>query len=721
MKKIINYIDKTMLNLSDNLIINQKATEEWIMKAKASLTIIAKINSNSWKFFCDPFDYRFSNPVKVLDAYGNEVMITNFEINKPFGHFTNRDNFFGISSTDLLGQHSAINPKGLKIIEGEFPNFVSDLFQGISKGKTPASICRFFKEKSTPWSKFSNLGGKHSQHLYYDKVNLDSNSNALYTIPGNLDEIIEVNELPQGACIGEKVTEFCNFYDEYGEIIMCVKVSYDFYRKTKSYIPITLWNQANSKIPWLCTLPLNADKQPLFNLHLISNDETDSALVTLDLQLAANNSTPRGWALTSILDVENFENTDWEPLKSLDQVCILIHPHHGMNFEESVVKYHKLAKYLEQEEGFDNLKFLLMDMNYTDAKYINSFSDLMNYQTTIKNESVRDLSKEEFEDLKNAALDRLNIQDIWNQNDTKTTESCTNIVQQQTNKMEHILFPCIAKGESSIIMAQKSTGKSNIAFTIAALALNDSPSNVNALEIQGIGSPKKSFKVLYLDCENSQNSINKKIDNFVLPFLPTDKSKQQECLDNLIVESLREDRIDYSHPDNHHKVIDLIKQAKGKGNQGQNIDLVIIDPISKFIGAESNQTSDNLSKLLEKLRSLNVATLIVAHTASDGSLVGFKSKLYDAYWVLKAEKTAKGNMSVPMVISHEFQRDDFPNELLQPFKLKFEDKKWNVINETLTLKKTFTLLKNHFKSEYSAKELARCLGISKSSFYSKSK
>ncbi len=742
MKNILECIKNETLHLSDNVAINQSLTEDLIMEAKASLLIHANLNSSSWNYFYNGTIYSklTVNEMGIPQPCYNDKT---YKLNEPIT-LRHKDRYeevdieythfyccYNASKTGYIrnqfyldkgyGWHSAISPTNVEIISGRFPDTAFELFKNISKGNTPDAVCRYFGEVGKPWTKFVSLRGKYKQHLYYEKINLISQwFLTLTNIPGNLPTILANQNLttliPSGIHQGDLITGYCNFYNEYDECTLCVAVIYDFFRKTKYYLPITPWVEKNTSTTWFCTLPVNADKQPLLNLNRICSDSVHSALLTLDLQLATKNTICQGWSWTSVFDVKNFDNNDWEPLKSLEQICILIHPHHGMTFEESVLKYHKFAVYLEEKEGFDNLKFILMDMHYTDAKDINSFNDLMTYQSQVNDDSVADLTRDEFEELYNKAQERLGIKSIWS-NDTQVVDNNSHApASVVSNKMDYVIFPCIAKGESTILMAPKSTGKSNLAFSLATLAIDNSKRSNKMFMEQGFGSPKKSFKVLYLDCENSEITINKKIKSFVEPLLVKDKVKHDQCLKNFIIKSLRENRIDYTLPENHDKIINLIHDALNEGNVGQAVDLVVIDPVTKFIGTESNQSANNLSKLLEKLRSMNVATLLVAHTASDGSVVGFKSKQYDSYWVLKAEKLGTGNMEIPVQISHVYQRDDLPNELLQPFKINFKDKRWNIVEPQLTLGHTWKLIKEYFKGEHKVDELANILGVSRSNF-----
>ena len=91
---------------------------------------------------------------------------------------------------------------------------------------------------------------------------------------------------------------------------------------------------------------------------------------------------------------------------------------------------------------------------------------------------------------------------------------------------------------------------------------------------------------------------------------------------------------DYSARENWQDIIAMLKEAEKEGIPGQPVDLLVIDTVSKFIHNAYTPRMD-LSNLINKVRGMNIAVLLIHHEGSNKEVRGWKSVTDDMYFLVR--------------------------------------------------------------------------------------
>ena len=147
---------------------------------------------------------------------------------------------------------------------------------------------------------------------------------------------------------------------------------------------------------------------------------------------------------------------------------------------------------------------------------------------------------------------------------------------------------------------------------------------------------------------------------------------------------------DYSARENWQDIIAMLKEAEKEGIPGQPVDLLVIDTVSKFIHNAYTPRMD-LSNLINKVRGMNIAVLLVHHEGSNKEIRGWKSVTDDMYFLVRlfrerpkdeedekvSEKDAYEPKTLEEPLTLAFAKARSGIEAEPPFDIYF-DKVWKV-------------------------------------------
>lgn len=632
------------------------------------------------------------------------------------------------------------------------------LCKHISPYNTPEKACRFFGNLPFPFAPLKLNNSAFRLDIFHDQAkaankyladfikNADDKCSEEISIQQCLSEAVEKSQ-EQFIVSGIYSKRYQNwlkmvytFKNEYGEPIMKVAKLYDTESQTKSLIPMTMWMRNNSITDQLFCVPLPEDKQPLYNLDQLKADELSPVILTDSIELADANEM-EGVIFTSfICDPGQYDQVDWSPLLNRT-VYYLVTNHSGSLLERepalllasAYLKAKTLAEYLEEKEDIV-LKFIQMKVNYSVTRHYASIDDILTHyrdkKPAFNAESVRIFEDEEsFELQYQKAVEAINTKPLeWWEENSKNTEDLR-IVKDEIEKrkiIDYVLHPILIRGEATMIYAKKSTGKSAFALSLAALATSSftlGPKRI--LDEKWWSIPKKLNKVLYLDFENKEKTLDERYKYFIYPQWPKDKADRAKCYENLIIDDMtKREHLDYSEPANHQKIIDLIEEAKAKGIAGQPVDLLVIDTYTKFVNNEDPQTSDNFSDFLNKIRGRNIAILIVHHSTEEGLPRGYKKMLDDLYFNIRLyrEDDEPHDLTVPLKVKYVSFRSSLPATMWKEFEITCVNGKWNVDEPTMNENEELEdIVKAYHARDYKNEEIWKMIGIKSSAFYDRVK
>ena len=194
------------------------------------------------------------------------------------------------------------------------------------------------------------------------------------------------------------------------------------------------------------------------------------------------------------------------------------------------------------------------------------------------------------------------------------------------------------------------------------------------------------------------------------------KGKKQECRSNLIMKDCSLFNIDFSALENHQQLLDMIEDAKqNKGTPGKAVDLLVIDTYTAFVRNEGPQTPANFKALINKLRDMHIAILIVHHANSENEVRGFQSKMDSFHMTLNLscdEKEPEGDVTEQSrILKYEEPRKAMGGAQRKPFKIKFDSKKrqWYVVGNH----ELFQIVKDYKKCEFDRDTICQMVGLQK--------
>jgi len=465
------------------------------------------------------------------------------------------------------------------------------------------------------------------------------------------------------------------FRDSYNATFMVVVKCYDPDIPRKFYVPVTTWyvydRQTGASGLAATTCVPYPGKQPLFNLDLIATQEAKTVIITDSLDIASlnqKNSPLPGLVFTSFLCHEdNYDQVDWSPLSDEDnkveRLLLLVTNHSGYSLEDAYEKAKQLADYLatnvlSKREGLE-IEFIQLEVRYDKAKYSQHFAGwVTQLEDTYTNdsmksrlvdeESVMHLTRDEFEDMYSRSLNT--PKRFWEDTDTEDDDVSPSSENKQKNKQSgpipYLMRPLIVRGQAAMLYGPPKCGKSYLAISIAMAIVNsgsERPTRMFKEQVWRVNKPtnnNKFNKVLYLNLELANQEFERRIHYFSDSFWG---DKKQQCNENMIIKNLKEKYtgVDFSNPDNHKIIKELLEDAKEQGVKNQPVDLLVIDTYHAFINhQEKNSTTKDFNNFRDNLLNANpkLSILIVHHSGIGEKPQGSQSKVYGVPMIFRIDK-----------------------------------------------------------------------------------
>ena len=575
-----------------------------------------------------------------------------------------------------------------------------ELYSSISSVKTPEKVLSQFSLGNDPYVGMA----EQIQKYHYDCINTTSEEDNYFlelyrNSQGTPYEIVlnsflydfcekTLTHTKIGFCL-EKV--FCSgkyqavflFRDCSTSTNMAVVKCYHPDKPCKFFVPVTAWIADDSKsIPILAatTCVPHPGKQPLFNLDLIATEEAKTVIITDSLDIASLNQKsdelPLGLVFTSfICHEDNYEQVDWSPLiderNKIEKLLLLVTNHSGYSLEQAYEKAKQLSEYLsthvlDKREDL-TIEYVQLEVRYDRAKYSQHFPAWITHLEStytddpmqsllVDSESVMHLDCAEFEDM--YARSQITPKRFWEDEDTEdesllSTESQQ--VKQKADPIRYLMRPLIVRGKTTMIYGPKASGKSLLSQSIAMAIVNASaerPIPIFQEQWWRVNKPTKSDiakgyryrKVLYLNFE-----LGSEMDTREKQFAKSLWGKKvQECKNNMIIVDMSEKKysgVDFSLPENHQKVYQLLDDAKSQGVKDQPVDLLVIDTYTEFVKFEKESTPKNFRQLCADLynRDKNLSILVVHHANRSKDPTGSQLKTFGMYTIFQIDKIEDAN------------------------------------------------------------------------------
>ena len=624
-----------------------------------------------------------------------------------------------------------------------YPSFYS-ICKGISPYKEPGQMCRFWGCSADPFEKIK-VRNMRPDYIWGNQALPEFTQPEPWTDARKEQHLFLNHLIPCQSPLLEPIALknryydnwYCHvfpFHNQYGETIINLLKVYDPETQYKYLVPVSTWIRNNSPTSQIFCVPYPNEKTPLYNLDRLLNPNCHTVILCDSVELAdANQHAIESGEIvfTSFLcSPGKYEQVDWSPLQD-KELFMLVSNHSGVMLETAALKAKALRDYLyEEQELLPTLVVVPVDYGKKRHRDFDSVDDILtrfnNDPPTIDNDDVRIIETErEVEKFFQSAEKKLNeLPDKWWKGQNVAPEE-QRIVEEQKDRpkpIDFVLNPLLVRKEVTMLYAQKGAGKSNLAYSIAArvVAAGFSAKPVPLLKEKWWTVPKGRYKVLYLDFENMGEMENKKRE-FQDGYFPV--GKENECRANLIMKDLSQAGTDFSAPENHQKLLDMLEDArKNDGIPDKPVDLLVIDTYTAFVRTETPATPANFKDLINKIRNMNIAVLVVHHANSENEARGLSSKLDSLFLTVNLScdpEAPDGDLNEqPRIITYENPRGPMNSKLRAPFKILFdrEKKHWKLDegyprNENAELALIVAEYKKH---EYDRDAICEMLGLEKS-------
>ena len=761
----------------DDIPEDQDKRDEICMEAKAALLLEANVDSEMFPAFIRLGEriygkgrcYKLSDPAVYMyetrDDYNNNLSFAVLGENVELGELNQFGKYWGLPIIKNK-DHGQVYCEGSVVYQGggyvnpdvasrvlflcqkeiqtafyaKYPSLYS-VCERMTPYKTPGRMCRFWGCSAEPFAKIkvrnmrpdyiwgnASLDKTPEQEGWTD-ARMEQNAFRCL-IPCQSPLLADIRL--ESRCFENWYSQIFPFRNEYGEEIMKLIKVYDPETQSKCLLPVTTWIRNNSSHSQLFCVPYPADKTSLYNLDLLLNPECRTAILCDSVELADANQRENGSeevVFTSfICSPGKYEQVDWAPLQEKD-LLMLVSNHSGISLESAALKAKELRDYLcEERELEPALAVVPVDYSKRRHRDFNSVDDILkrfqDAPPTVNQEDLQILETaseiDEFFQKAEAELNKL--PDKWWQSPEVPPEE-KRIVEKQKQKqkpIDFVLQPLLVRGEATMLYARKGVGKSAIAYSIAArvVAQGFSARPVPLMPGKWWTVPKGRYKVLYLDFEN-MGEMEKKKKAFQEGYFPA--GKELECRDNLQVEDLSQAGIDFSAPENHQKLFDMLEDAKKEGIPDKPVDLLVIDTYTAFVHTETPATPANFKDLVNKIRKMGIAVLIVHHANAENEARGLSSKLDALFLTVNLScETGKpmGDLDEQnRTITYENPRGPMSSATRAPFEILLdkESKRWTVKNSPRDENAELALIVEAYKKhEYDRDAICEMLGLEKS-------
>ena len=720
-------------------LLPEPVSFNWLEKDGYNGTVTQSVTARYFEFGKLNGRGKYWGPAKgKLDSSGRECYICDCKLCDP------------VYSNNASLKSFATNSPDAHAFENQFYQKYPSLYsicKGISPYAEPEQMCRFWGNTPYPFGRIKvrnmrpdyiwgdiPLGRADGQENWTD-ARVEQNA-FRFLIP------CQSPRLPNFALKNRYYEDwYCQvfpFRNQYGETIVNLIKFYDTETQCKCLIPVTTWiRNSYNQSQWFC-VPYPAEKTLLYNLDLLLKPECKTVILCDSVELADANQhaiESEEIVFTSFLcSPGKYEQVDWEPLQD-KELFILVSNHSGVMLETAALKAKTLRDYFNEElELLPSLAVVPVDYGKRRHRDFNNVDDILkrfqDAKPTVDQDDVRIIETEkEIDELFQNAERKLNeLPDKWWKGKDVPPEE-QRIGEEQNKKpkpIDYIIRPFLVRGEASMLYAQQKAGKSALAYSIAARVVTQgfSAKPVPLFKGKWWMVPKGSYKVLYLDFEN-MGKIEGNRQKFQDGYFP--ESKKQECRADLIIEDMSQAGIDFSAKENHQRVLDMLEDTrKNKGTPNKPVDLLVIDTYTAFVRTETPATPANFKDLINKIRNMNIAVLIVHHANSENEARGLSSKMDPFYLTLKLScdpDEPSGDLDEqPRILECEYPREALAAKLREPFKMLFDTKsrQWIVFDpEKLGRDENaeFKLIVDGYKKqEFDRDAICQMLGMEKSAY-----
>lgn len=624
----------------------------------------------------------------------------------------------------------------------KYPTLFS-ICQGVTPYRSPEQMCRFWGAAPVSFGKVKPRG------MYPDYIwgadELQREETHERWTDARLEQFTFQSLIPcqhaeqDGVTLSNRYYDnwYCQvfpFHNEYGETIMNVIKVYDPETQCKVLLPLTTWIRNNFHKNQIFCVPHPEDKTPLYNLDLLLKPECRTVILCDSIELADANQKNVDSAeivFTSfICSPGKYDQVDWSPLQD-KELFVLVSNHSGITLETAALKAQELTEFLSENIELES-KLLIMPVQYSRLRMrgFDNVDDILKmyqeYPPQINPEAGLILEYEdEIDEFFRKAEAKVNESpdNWWQKQDVPPEEK--RVMEEKSAKskpIDYVMRPLLVRGEVSMLYAKLKAGKSNLAYSIAAriVAAGYSSRPVQLFKEKWWAVPEKIYKVLYLDFENKGEMKNKK-NSFQEGYFP--KGKEPGCRSNLIMEDCSLLNIDFSAPENHQQLLDMIEDAKqNKGTSGKAVDVLVIDTYTAFVRSEGPQTPANFKALINKIRDLNIAILIVHHANSENEVRGFQSKMDSFYMTLNLscdKEEPEGDVTEQSrILKYEDLREVMGGAQKKPFKIKFDSDKqqWYIVDDIDENQELLQIVADYKKCKFDRSAILQMVGLEKSAY-----
>ena len=465
------------------------------------------------------------------------------------------------------------------------------------------------------------------------------------------------------------------FRNESGVPVQHVLKLFDERRQRKLLVPVSEFEEDGVLRPCRYCVP-SIESQSLYNADLLLKRPDAPVLLFDTPELARVNQHKSRCVCTAFLcDEGRYDQVDWSLLEGRD-VYIVVTNHSGISLQEACFRAEALAEHLASEDVIGaNPRFLQVKIDYPESRIrYDSLGELVSHLSSEKPkvdaDSVRVMGGEEFRKVLAAARDSVaNPFHLVGQADR--TDDIVEAPAVGPGR-DIMLRPVLERGAVSLLHGMQSSGKTALLYSIAGAVI----SGEALFPGRWWTVPKwcKGAVVVYLDFETGGGKVEGRKQSFLYPYLSPKKEVRKEQESRFRHVALRGHDIDYSQPENHEKLLELVEEQIRDVKPGTPV-LVMIDTFRNLIGGHENNCDwARVKPLLYRIAGSERALLVSHHSNAQKKSSGSLDKLRDVDYVFSVEEikgVAKGNLKMPRQILVEKTREGGISSDMQEFAVSY--------------------------------------------------
>ncbi|MDX9982029.1 MAG: AAA family ATPase [Lentisphaeria bacterium] len=484
------------------------------------------------------------------------------------------------------------------------------------------------------------------------------------------DGMVEKNGLVHKT-YGGVWTPVIKFRDAHGQIQQTVAKYFCSGDGVKTYYPFTLWDEVGLHGSHAYMVPMHP--QPLLHLDLLVDDADAPVVLTdlIDIAYLNQGSGPFIW--TSFLcDEGQYDQVDWKPLAGRT-VYLLVANHSGMTLAEAYLKADELRQHLVDTLDDIDLRFAQVDVEYpSDNRRFGSLGELEDHWDSnppaVRPGSAAIMDEELFEDRLLRAEESLRRPAHFYQDFSPAVQEAVTKV----NEGRTLIRPILIEGRGGLFISSEGAGKSAACLSMSAALIGQDHFVEDVFwtippEVRG-----KAI-VVYFEAETDAKHREESNRDFVLPYLASDPGKRAEQEKRLLRVDMQADERNLDDPATRDWVLDQVRGHQAQFEPGSPL-LVILDPYLALVGYAEKETSwGKVRTLVNALKKLGAAVLLVHHSNRAGGSDGNHNKERDVRCVIKMEYCeGKGpfTLDVPRKIGFGKGNAIRWNADLTPFRLR---------------------------------------------------